>query len=60
MTDKNYKEEKIEESTIGTVPNGEFVYNKLACESGFALYFYENRELDDPYIWHRFFIRIYV
>lgn len=49
LTDKNYKVEKIEESTIGSVPNGEFVYNELACESGFALYFYGNKELEDPY-----------
>lgn len=45
----NYEVEKIEESTIGSVPDGEFVYNAIACESGFALYFYGNKELEDPF-----------
>lgn len=45
----NYVVEKIEESTIGSVPDGEFVYDEMACESGFALYFYGNKELEDPF-----------
>lgn len=49
VTNNNYEVEKIEESDIGSVPNGEFVYDELACESGFALYFYGNGELEDPY-----------
>lgn len=49
VTNKNYEVEKIEESDIGSVPNGDFVADELACESGFALYFYGNGELEDPY-----------
>lgn len=49
LTNKNYEVDKVEESTIGSVPNGDFVADELACESGFALYFYGNGELEDPY-----------
>ena len=45
LTNKNYEVDKVEESTIGSVPNGDFVADELACESGFALYFYGNGEL---------------
>ena len=39
---------EIENSYIGTVEDGEFVYNELACKSGFALYFYANKGLKNP------------
>ncbi len=45
----NYEVEKIEESAIGSVPNGEFVFDELACDSGFALYFYGDGKLEDPH-----------
>lgn len=43
-----YKITKIENAYIGTVKNGEFVDNSLACESGFALNFYPDGGLKDP------------
>ena len=39
---------EIENSYIGTVDDGEFVYNEMACKSGFALYFYANKGLKNP------------
>jgi len=39
---------KIENAYIGSVKNGEFVDNNLACESGFALDFYPDGGLKDP------------
>ena len=48
-TGKIYEPSKIEYSDIGTVEDGEFVYDELACKSGFALYFYGNSELTNPY-----------
>lgn len=39
---------EIENSNIGTVDDGEFVYNEMACKSGFALYFYANKALKNP------------
>lgn len=40
--------QKIESSYIGTVEDGKFVMDKLACQSGFALYFYPDGSLKDP------------
>lgn len=51
-TDNNGKivePEKIEHTDIGTVPDGEFVYDEKACSSGFALYFYGDGSLTKPY-----------
>ena len=39
---------EIENSYIGTVDDGEFVYDENACKSGFALYFYANKALKNP------------
>lgn len=47
-----YLTAKISSNYIGTQKAGTFVQNKLACESGFALYFYYNGSggtLKDPY-----------
>lgn len=44
----NYYKTKEENAYIGTVKNGEFVGDKLACESGFALEFYPDGGLKDP------------
>lgn len=35
-------------SLIGSVPDGNFVLNKMACESGYALYFYGNKDITNP------------
>ena len=43
-----YKIAKVESAYIGTVPDGEFVGDQLACKSGFALYFYPDKTLNDP------------
>ena len=43
-----YAIEKVESAYIGTVDDGEFVGDQLACKSGFALYFYPNKALVDP------------
>ena len=48
-TGNNYVVENVEESTMGSVPDGKFVYDSMACESGFALYFYGNKGLEDPF-----------
>ena len=39
---------KKENAFLGTVKDGEFVENSLACESGFALEFYPDGGLKDP------------
>ena len=46
---KIYEPEKIEYTDIGTIADGEFVYNEKACSSGFALYFYGDGSLTKPY-----------
>ena len=43
-----YYKTKIENAYIGTVENGVFVDNELACKSGFALDFYPDGGLKDP------------
>lgn len=40
--------ESIEKSYIGSVKDGEFVFDEKACESGYALYFYGDGNLNDP------------
>ena len=44
-----YEVESIEKSYIGSVKDGEFVFDEMACESGYALYFYGDGNLNDPY-----------
>ena len=46
---KIYEPEKIEYTDIGTIADGEFVFNEKACSSGFALYFYGDGTLTKPY-----------
>lgn len=46
---KIYEPTKIVISDIGTVEDGEFVYDELACKSGFALFFYGDGKLTNPY-----------
>lgn len=46
--DDTYYPLEIENSYIGTVDDGEFVYDENACKSGFALYFYANKGLKNP------------
>lgn len=47
-TNNDYKIDSIDYSDIGTVDDGNFVSNKLACKSGFALYFFGNGKLTKP------------
>lgn len=44
----NYHKTKVENAYIGTVKNGEFVDDNLACESGYALLFYPDGGLKNP------------
>lgn len=46
---KIYEPEKIEHSDIGSLEDGEFVYDEKACSSGFALFFYGDGSLTKPY-----------
>lgn len=46
--DNKYYITKRENAFIGTVKDGEFVGNKLACQSGYALEFYFDGSLTDP------------
>ncbi len=43
-----YAIETVQSAYIGTVPDNEFVGDRLACKSGFALYFYPDGTLTDP------------
>lgn len=43
-----YSLDKVESAYIGSVDDGEFVMDPLACKSGYALYFYPSRTLVDP------------
>lgn len=43
-----YEVESIEKSYIGSVKDGEFVLDEKACESGYALYFYGDGNLNEP------------
>ena len=46
---KVYRVKSRESSYIGSVQDGTFVTNYKACKSGFALYFYPEKSLNDPY-----------
>lgn len=39
----------IEEASIGSVEDGEYVDDEMACKSGFAIYYYAGKQLDTPY-----------
>lgn len=43
-----YAIQSIESTYIGTLKDGEWVYDERACESGYALYFYGDGSLVDP------------
>lgn len=43
-----YAIQSIESTYIGTLKDGEWVYDERACESGYALYFYGDGTLVDP------------
>lgn len=48
-TNKNsYEAKEIKTAYVGTVNDGEFVYDEKACKSGYALYFYGNGNLNEP------------
>ena len=44
----NYITKTIKASFYGSVPDGQFVKNVFACESGYALYFYGNKDIINP------------
>lgn len=44
-----YRIKSKESSYIGTVDDGNFVIDFQACKSGFALFFYPDKSLKDPY-----------
>ena len=44
-TNTDYEVDSVDYSDIGTVEDGHFVQNPLACKSGFALYFFGNDKL---------------
>lgn len=45
----NFEVDGIKYDYIGNVKNGEYVSNEILCKSGFALFFYPEGYLDDPY-----------
>ena len=47
ITIKNNDETEIATTSIGTVEDGKYVKDERACTSGFALYFYEENQLDN-------------
>ena len=51
---KIFEPEKIEYTDIGTVEDGNFVYDEKACASGFALYFYGDGSLTKPYKYNQY------
>ena len=46
--ENNYEILNITMNSIGSVADGKFVENELACKSGFALKFYPNGEIINP------------
>ena len=46
--DNNYYRKNSEWVYYGSVPDGEFVEDKEACQSGYALYFYGDKTLVNP------------
>ena len=47
-TSNYYFIKTIKASFYGSVPDGKFVNDEMACESGFALYFYGNKDIINP------------
>ncbi len=41
--------EEIKTAYVGTVNDGDFVFDEKACKSGYALYFYGDGNLNEPY-----------
>lgn len=48
-TNKQYIKTSTDMNYYGEVNDGEFVEDELACKSGYALYFYGNKELTKPF-----------
>ena len=46
---KVYEAEEIKTAYVGTVNDGDFVFDEKACKSGYALYFYGDGNLNEPY-----------
>ena len=46
--DNGYQKLKVSADSIGSVKDGDFVENELACKSGFALNFYADNTLETP------------
>ena len=46
---KVYEAKEIKTAYVGTVNDGEFVFDEKACKSGYALYFYGDGNLNKPY-----------
>ena len=46
--DSNFNEKSVKMDYIGSVKEGAFVRNQLACETGFALQFYEDGKTTSP------------
>ena len=46
---KVYRVKSRESSFMGSVEDGTFITDYKACKSGFALYFYPEKKLNDPY-----------
>ena len=44
-----YEAEEIQSAYVGTIEDGNFVFDETACKSGFALYFYGDGNLKNPY-----------
>ena len=46
--ENNYAKLKTSVNSLGSVDNGKFVENSMACKSGFALWFYPNGKISNP------------
>lgn len=49
MGDGNYELSEKKYAYIGSVDNGNYVSDEILCKSGFALFYYPEGNLDDPY-----------
>lgn len=49
-----YEAEEIQSAYVGTIEDGNFVFDETACKSGFALYFYGDGNLKNPYTSYRY------
>ena len=57
---KVYEAEEIKTAYVGTVNDGDFVFDEKACKSGYALYFYGDGNLNAPYTGSSFYYRNYM